>query len=165
MSFTCFKCAKDFASFEVLTLHFRVHHNLSANDRYICYKGGCQREFSMLKQFRRDVYRDHKELLNSVTYTEQNNGVVVCESDDQQMTRCSSHAIGDSSNNSYALDHLPLIDLSAASFVAKLKSNSASPASAVSEILSSVDEFLVEGCIKHLQQITISVLARNNIDS
>lgn len=105
MSYKCFKCAKDFISFEVLTLHFRVHHSLSANDRYICNKGGCQREFSMLKQFRRHVYRDHKELFNFVTSSgaEKNNDVVAHESEEWQTACCTPFASGDSSNSSSVL--------------------------------------------------------------
>jgi hypothetical protein len=64
MSFQCFLCDKAFVSFEALSLHFQIYHNLCVNNRFICHQGGGQREFSVLKQFRRHVYRDHKELFS-----------------------------------------------------------------------------------------------------
>jgi hypothetical protein len=164
MIFECFMCEKFFVSFEAVTLHFKVHYNLGANDRYICNQRGCQREFLMLKQFRRHVYHDHKELFSCGSACAEANDNVSIMPEERQASCCSASDLGECSSGPGVSGQLTSVNHSAATFIAKLKSNSATPAAAVTDIISSVQEFFVEGYIKPLKQAIVSVLEGNHID-
>jgi hypothetical protein len=164
MNFECFMCEKVFVSFEAVNLHL-VYNNLSANDRYICNQRGCQCEFMMLKQFHRHVYRAHMELFNCVSSCAEANDNVRIVPEERQTACCSAFELGGCSSDPGDSVQLLSVNHCAATFIAKLKPNSAVPASAVTDIISSVEELFVEGCIKPLKKMTVSVLESNHIDS
>jgi hypothetical protein len=157
MSFICILRDKAFVAFHALALHFKVYHNLCVSGRFICHQGGCQREFSMLKQFRRHIYRDHKELFTCIPEPQCDEGKCVQQNLSEEFDSVYGFASGTSNSNTICDDSSlqSRVNLSAASFIAKLKSNSAIPSSFVSEIISSVEEFFIKCCIPLLKQKTV----------
>lgn len=153
-----------------LNLHFRVFHNLTTMSNYICGQDGCPRDFQSLTAFRRHILAEHFSQSDTPTnhaVCSELSGVNSCDADGAEPDI--DQSVIDDLTMGHNVDVDTFFDdngvcLPAASFVAKLKSHSSIPASAVNDIVHDVQDFFSSECVRILRQKTVCVLQGHNIE-
>jgi hypothetical protein len=170
LSLVCFQCEKQFSGWHALTIHLKVFHNLTTTSNFVCGQSGCQRDFQSLAGLRRHILCEHRNNCNDATQAEMS-----------ENSACKDKLSNKGSDVSTVFDDCSEIDpiitvntdelfddndicLAAASFVAKLKSHSSIPSSAVNEILQDVQNFFSSECIRLLEKKTLAVLKIHSVD-
>jgi hypothetical protein len=162
----CFRCEKLFVGWHAFSLHFKVYHNLTACSNFVCAQGGCQRDFQSLERFRRHILAQHGSLSSSDRLSDVNSN------DEQSVNFVDANIVNSDDNDVDMDDNVDIsslfddngVCLSAASFIAKLKSHLSIPASAVDEILSDVQEFFSSEVIRLLKIKTLAVFNDQKVD-